>query len=266
MVSKDVVEVSYQGLQVDCNERLTCSGLKLSGSTDQEYAYYLDHNLFRKKQIRSRARPLFECVLRQIHAQATPQATNQGRHTGTANREKLRRREQSWRHERSREGSTLNGKRCSRPGASEGLPRRAQDAPRYRWTTTKTSSALSVGGWKVLEGEQAMESHDRGIVAATDSRVVLLEQRPAQQERGTNPLPGLSGKCGEQGPGNLTVVAPRYDYSLTLDQGAAGLADFIRGRLPSDAASMEDRLSSILMGGERIDHWAHWGRRWARNG
>ena len=70
MVSKDVVEVSYQGLQVDCNERLTCSGLKLSGSTDQEYAYYLDHN--GKKQIRSRARPLFECVLRQIHAPANP--------------------------------------------------------------------------------------------------------------------------------------------------------------------------------------------------
>ena len=34
MVSKDVVEVSYQGLQVDHNEGLTCSGLKLSGSTD----------------------------------------------------------------------------------------------------------------------------------------------------------------------------------------------------------------------------------------
>ena len=39
MVSKDVVEVSYQGLQVDYNEGLTCSGLKLSGSTDQDYAY-----------------------------------------------------------------------------------------------------------------------------------------------------------------------------------------------------------------------------------
>ena len=62
MASKDVVEVSYQGLQVDYNEALTCSGLKLSGSTDQDYAYYLDHN--GEKQIRSRAKPLFECVLR----------------------------------------------------------------------------------------------------------------------------------------------------------------------------------------------------------
>ena len=35
------------------------------------------------------------------------------------------------------------------------------------------------------------------------------------------------------------------------------LADYIRGRLHSEAASLEDRLSSILMGGERIDHWAH---------
>ena len=70
MVSKDVVEVPYQGLEVDYNEGLTCSGLKFSGSTDQDYAYYLDHN--GKKDIRSRARPLFECVLRQVHAAANP--------------------------------------------------------------------------------------------------------------------------------------------------------------------------------------------------
>ena len=68
MVSRDVVEVSYQGLEVDYNEGLTCSGLKFSGSTDQDYAYYLDHN--GKKNIKSRARPLFECVLRQVHAAA----------------------------------------------------------------------------------------------------------------------------------------------------------------------------------------------------
>ena len=70
MVSKDVVEVSYQGLEVDYNEGLTCSGLKFSGSTDQDYAYYLDHN--GKKNIKSRARPLFECVLRQVHAATNP--------------------------------------------------------------------------------------------------------------------------------------------------------------------------------------------------
>ena len=70
MVSKDVVEVPYQDLEVDYNEGLTCSGLKFSGSTDQDYAYYLDHN--GKKDIRSRARPLFECVLRQVHAAANP--------------------------------------------------------------------------------------------------------------------------------------------------------------------------------------------------
>ena len=68
MVTRDVVEVSYRGLEVDYNEGLTCSGLKFSGSTDQDYAYYLDHN--GKKNIKSRARPLFECVLRQVHAAA----------------------------------------------------------------------------------------------------------------------------------------------------------------------------------------------------
>ena len=66
MVSKDVVEVSYQGLEVDYNEGLTCSGLKFSGSTGEDYAYYLDHN--GKRNIRSRARPLFDCVQRRAAA------------------------------------------------------------------------------------------------------------------------------------------------------------------------------------------------------
>ena len=70
MVTRDVVEVPYNGLQVDYNEGLTCSGLKFSGSTEEDYAYYLDHS--GKKNIKSRARPLFECVLRQIHAADNP--------------------------------------------------------------------------------------------------------------------------------------------------------------------------------------------------
>ena len=70
MVTRDVVEVPYNGLQVDYNEGLISSGLKFSGSTDEDYAYYLDHK--GKQQIRSRARPLFECVLRQIHAADNP--------------------------------------------------------------------------------------------------------------------------------------------------------------------------------------------------
>ena len=70
MVTRDVVEVPYNGLQVDYNEGLISSGLKFSGSTEEDYAYYLDHN--GKQQIRSRARPLFECVLRQIHAADNP--------------------------------------------------------------------------------------------------------------------------------------------------------------------------------------------------
>ncbi len=68
MVSKDVVEVPYEGLQVDYNEGMISSGLKFSGSTEEDYAYYLDHN--GKKNIRSRARPLFECVLRRANVTA----------------------------------------------------------------------------------------------------------------------------------------------------------------------------------------------------
>ena len=36
--------------------------MKFSGSIDEDYAYYLDHN--GKGHIKSRARPLFECVQR----------------------------------------------------------------------------------------------------------------------------------------------------------------------------------------------------------
>ena len=66
MVTQDVVEIPYRGLKVDYNEGIVCSGLKFSGSTEEDYAYYLDHN--GKKHIRSRARTLFECVLRQVQA------------------------------------------------------------------------------------------------------------------------------------------------------------------------------------------------------
>ena len=66
MVSQDVVEIPYDGLRVDYNEGMVSSGLKFSGGAGEDYAYYLDHN--GKKNIRSRARPLFECVQRRIAA------------------------------------------------------------------------------------------------------------------------------------------------------------------------------------------------------
>ncbi len=66
VVSKDVVEVPYEGLEVDYNEGMFCSGLKFSGSTAEDYAYYQDHK--GKKNLKSRARPLFECVLRRAGA------------------------------------------------------------------------------------------------------------------------------------------------------------------------------------------------------
>ena len=35
---------------------------------------------------------------------------------------------------------------------------------------------LSPSSWKVLLGEEAMESHDRGIFAGTDRRVIFLNK------------------------------------------------------------------------------------------
>ena len=99
-------------------------------------------------------------------------------------------------------------------------------------------------------------NHDRGIVAATERGLVLLNR--GRLSKNVELIPYLAiREVREQGPATLTVVAPKQDYSIILDACAAKLADYIRGRLHSDAASLEDRLSGILMGGERIDYWAH---------
>ena len=99
-------------------------------------------------------------------------------------------------------------------------------------------------------------NHDRGIVAATERGLVLLNR--GRLSKNVELIPYLAiREVREQGPGTLTVVGPRQDYSITLEPGAAKLADYIRGRLHADAASLEDRLSSILMGEERIDNWAN---------
>ncbi len=60
MVTQTIVEIPYEGLQVAYNEGLITSGIKFWGSTDEEYAYYFDHN--GKAKLRPRARPLFNAV------------------------------------------------------------------------------------------------------------------------------------------------------------------------------------------------------------
>ena len=65
-VSKTVVEIPYEGLQVAYNEGMMTAGLKLSGSTDENYAYYWDHNA--KAKLRARARPLYDAIRRRATA------------------------------------------------------------------------------------------------------------------------------------------------------------------------------------------------------
>ncbi len=60
VVSKTVEEIPYGGLQVAYNEGFITSGIKFWGSTDEEFAYYFDHN--GKAKLKSRARPLFNAV------------------------------------------------------------------------------------------------------------------------------------------------------------------------------------------------------------
>ena len=70
MVSKQVVEIPYAGLQVAYNEGMITAGVKLSGSTEEDYAFYWDHNS--KAKMRSRARPLYDTIRRR--ATAAPEA------------------------------------------------------------------------------------------------------------------------------------------------------------------------------------------------
>ena len=65
-VSRTVVEIPYEGLQVAYNEGIITAGLKLWGSTGEEYAYYWDHSA--KAKLRSRARPLYDAIRRRATA------------------------------------------------------------------------------------------------------------------------------------------------------------------------------------------------------
>ena len=66
MVSKQVVEIPYAGLQVAYNEGMIFAGVKLSGSTEEDYAFYWDHKS--KSKMRSRARPLYDAIRRRATA------------------------------------------------------------------------------------------------------------------------------------------------------------------------------------------------------
>ena len=66
VVSNQVVDIPYQGLQVAYNEGIITAGVKLSGSTDEDYAFYWDHNA--KAKLRARSRPLYNAIRR--HATA----------------------------------------------------------------------------------------------------------------------------------------------------------------------------------------------------
>ena len=108
MASKDVVEVSYQGLQVDYNEALTCSGLKLSGSTDQDYAYY-STTTARSKSEAGPGRCSNACSGKST-LRPTPPATNRGRHKGRRTRKNYAGGNNRGVTRARREGSTTSGK------------------------------------------------------------------------------------------------------------------------------------------------------------
>ncbi|MDE2900426.1 MAG: PH domain-containing protein [Chloroflexota bacterium] len=109
-------------------------------------------------------------------------------------------------------------------------------------------------------------SHDRGIVVATGSRVILLNRGRLSRNRFgltylevdeiTEPEPGrvrLRGVGSGDAPGSLTV--PVFD--LDLQSAAADFSRFVSGRLLSDDESVAAAYSHVLAPGEQVRHWAH---------
>ena len=66
VVSNQVVDIPYEGLRVAYNEGIITAGVKLSGSTDEDYAFYWDHNA--KAKLRARSRPLYNAIRRRTTA------------------------------------------------------------------------------------------------------------------------------------------------------------------------------------------------------
>ena len=99
------------------------------------------------------------------------------------------------------------------------------------------------------------EKHDRGIVAATDRRILLLNR--GRFSKNVADVSYLSiWEVQEQEQDKLIIKTPGYTYNLALERGAGELAGFLRERTTSGEASWEVWLSRMLPSGERVERWA----------
>ena len=111
------------------------------------------------------------------------------------------------------------------------------------------------GGWKVLERGEAMEGHDRGIVVATNRRVLFLNKGRISKSVARIPYWNIL-TVKEADPGVVGITSLDYNYETRLPAGeAASFVNFVQSRLPADEASVKEQFSHILDTGESIEYW-----------
>ena len=111
-------------------------------------------------------------------------------------------------------------------------------------------------GWKVFEEEEAMESHDRGIIVATRGRVLLMNRGRLRKNVSAIPYSSMA-VVEEAETGKVRIRKADLEYDLAVELWAPDLVSFLQERILSGAASMETELSRVLENGELLERWAH---------
>ena len=261
MVSKDVAVVSYQGLQVDYDEGLTCSGLKFVRQHRPGLRLLPRPQRARSKSEAGPGRCSNACSGKSA-PRPTPPATNRGRHTGMAGRGKFGREEQSWRHERSSEGSTPKWQTLQ-----PFWGKKDYDGERKMlYDLLEPGEDVELLHSCGFETKNVMwaSRHDRGVVVATGRRIILLNRGRLSKNRFgltyleideiTEPEPA---RIRLRGSGNATGSEPGAVFDLDLQFAAADFSRFVRGHLLSDEQSVAAAFSHVLALGEQVRHWAH---------
>ncbi len=114
------------------------------------------------------------------------------------------------------------------------------------------------GGWKGLMNGAVMESHDRGIVAATSEKILLLNRGRLSKNISMIAYDEIK-KLEDTGAGEVKFVG---DFGFGLGYSARlsyidthSFENFFQRRLLNDTASVEAALSHVLDSGESVQFW-----------
>ena len=111
------------------------------------------------------------------------------------------------------------------------------------------------GGWKVFVRQEAAESHDRGIVVATNRRVLFLNKGRISKNVKRIPYWDIT-TVKEAGHEAVSIASSVLNYETRLSVGeAASFVNFVQSRLLDRAATIEEEFSDILDTGESIEYW-----------